>query len=228
MPYDNKQVLKGIDFPSNSHKKKEVEAPRKLEKVVSGKVTVKKKSFGKKFMETFVGTDVNSVSDYVIHDVLIPSAKDMVLDMLHVMADMAKSTLEIAFFGESKGRGTNYTRRNKGKSYVSYDNASSSRRNSNSRDNRDRRDVSPRNRARHNFDDIVLDSRGEAEQVLNILVDEIVEYDHVKVSDLYDLVGITQDYPDHKWGWDDLRSATTSAVRGGGYRLNLPAPILLD
>lgn len=205
-----------ISFPANSHKSKEAEEGRKIEKVIKGKVVQRKKSLGKRFIETFIGEDVNSVSSYIIHDVLIPAAKS-------TLSDMVQGGIEMLLFGERKG---NRTRRDQGKSYVSYNSMSSQ---GNRRDDRrdDRRDVQSRNRARHNFDDVVLSSRGEAEEVLSHLVDLIIDYGQASVSDLYDLVGITGSFTDNKWGWTDLRSGSVSRARDG-YLLNLPKPILLD
>lgn len=198
-----------VNFPSNSHRAKE---ERKVEKVVTGKVALKKKSTGKKFLETFIGDDINSVSSYIIHDVLIPAAKSTI-------SDMVQGGIEMLLFGERKG---NRTRRDQGRSYVSYNSYSSQQ------PRRDeRRDVTYRNRARHNFDDVILSSRGEAEEVLSHLVDLVIDYGQASVGDLYDLVGITGNFTDNKWGWTDLRSASVSRARDG-YLLNLPKPILLD
>lgn len=198
------------EYPSNSHKsrsarEKEKERPKKITK---GLVTTKKKSLGKKFAETFVSEDVGSVSSYVIHDVLIPAAKSAIYDMFH-------GSLEMFLFGEKKG---NRTQRSGNKSYVSYNNYSSNDR---------RPSISPRNRARHNFDDIVLSSRGEAEEVLSHLVDLCIDYGQASVSDLYDLVGITGEFTDNKYGWTDLAGASVSRTRDG-YLLNLPKVLLLD
>ena len=88
------------------------------------------------------------------------------------------------------------------------------------------RDLSSRARSQHDFDEIILGSRGEAEEVLDQLGVLVDDYGHAKVSDLYSMVGITGSYIDDRWGWTDLRSATTSRVRQG-YLLDLPAPINL-
>ena len=70
----------------------------------------------------------------------------------------------------------------------------------------ERREPSARNRSRHDFDDIVLDSRGEAEEVLSTLVDLVEDYGVASVADLYDLVGIESTFVDTKYGWTNLSS----------------------
>ena len=213
MSDEKREVLKkDISFPSNSHrdKEKEKEEPRKLEKVIKGKVIQKKKSLGKKFVETFINEDIDNVGSYVMYDVLIPAAKNLMVDMFHGSVDM--------IFGEQK-RGSR-TRRDRDKSYVSYDRYSD-------RDKRSDRDRSSVNRARHSFDDVILSSRGEAEEVLSTLVDLTIDYGQATVSDLYELVGITGNFTDNKYGWEDLSSASVNRVREG-YALNLPKAIVLE
>lgn len=203
-----------VNFPANSHKKRceETQEPHKVEKIIKGRVMKRKKSLGKRFLETFVGDDVNSVMGYILHDVLIPAAKS-------TLSDMVQGGIEMLLFGERKG---SRTRRDQGRSYVSYNSYSSQQ---NRRD--ERREFSNRDRARHNFDEIILSSRGEAEEVLSHLVDLTIDYGQASVSDLYDLVGITGNFTDNKYGWTDLSSASVSRAREG-YLLNLPRPILLD
>ena len=207
MSEEKRDVLK-MDYPSNSHKSKEVkkEETREVKKVVVGKVKQRKKPLSRRFWDTFVGEDVDNVASYIIHDVLVPAAKSTVIDMV-------QGGIEMLLGVEKKG---SRMVRDRGRSYVSYDGIS---RNRDRRD--DRREISRRDRARHNFDDIVLDSRGEAEEVISHLVDLIIDYEQATVADLYDLVGITSEYTDKNWGWTDLSSASVSRVRDG-YLLNLP------
>jgi hypothetical protein len=218
MPDDNKRPV-GMSFPSNSHREKEEtkkEETKKVNKVVTGVVVQRKKSLGKKFVETFIGEDINNVGAYILYDVLIPAAKDTI-------ADIVKGGIEMLLFPSEKRN--NRTRREGGKSYVSYNNFSSSR----DRDRREeRRTISQQGRARHNFDEIILESRGDAEEVLNCLVDLTIDYGQATVADLYDAVGMTGNFTDNKYGWTDLSSASASRTRNGGYVLNLPKPVLLD
>lgn len=205
------EIIK-MDFPSNSHKSKEkmIKKPeKKVEKITSGKVIKQKKSLGRKFAETFLGENIESVSSYIIYDVIIPAAKNMIFDTVN-------NGIEMLLFGQIRG---SRTRRDRGRSYVSYSSYYKDR-------DRDRQ-ISLRNRARHNFDDIILESRGEAEEVLSHLVELIDVYGMASVADLYDLVGVTSNFTDNRYGWDNLSSARVVPVRGG-YLLELPRPIVLD
>lgn len=200
-------------FPSNNHSSRK--KAKNLSKVTSGKVVKKKKSLGNKFAETFFGDNIEGVSSYVLYDVIIPAAKNMI-------SDTVTNGIEMALFGKTKG---SRTRRDRGKSYVSYSSYSRDPRRSTSRPNE--RDRNSRNRASHNFDDIILESRGEAEEVLSCLVDLTDEYGMASVADMYDLVGITSNFTDNKYGWFDLGRASVSRVREG-YLISLPRTEVID
>jgi hypothetical protein len=206
-----------MDFPSNSHNpppepKPETEKTDKVVlKVVSGEVVRRKKPLGNRFMATFFGGDGSGVFDYVIKDVLLPAARDMV-------ADAVSQGVERLIFGETRNRRPGSRGTSAGPvNYSRYSTPSPVRRN----DREERRPISRRARASHDFDEIILSSRGEADDVLNKLYDMLEKYGTVSVSDLYDLVGSTSSYTDEKWGWTELRDSGVTRTRNG-YLLNLP------
>lgn len=197
------------EFPPNSIKGRLEIEPRKVEKVITGNLIKRKKSFLDKFSETFFGDDTKSVGSYIVWDVLLPAAKNTI-------SEMVSTGIEMLLFGEARG---DRTRRDKGRSYVSYSSIYGR--------GRSERQEPLRNRARHKFDDIIIESRGEAEEVLSGLVELIENYDVASVADFYDLVGATSDYSDNKYGWDNLSRASVTRVREG-YILVLPKPLALD
>jgi hypothetical protein len=72
-----------------------------------------------------------------------------------------------------------------------------------------------------------LATRVEAEEVIDRLFDVVSRYETATVADLYEMVGVTGNYTDDKWGWTDLRGASVQRVRNG-YLLDLPRPEPLD
>lgn len=216
-----------MNYPPNSKKSQEEARSRsekpapeekKVKKVISGEAVQRKKSLGRKIKETFTGDDMHSVGTFIVYDILVPSIKTMLSDVLNQGADRM-------LFGDSRSRrvqpqrgGSRYT------SDIRYDRMSHP---AGRAGESDRRDLSPRARANHDFNEVVLASRGEAEEVLDRLVDLIREYDVATVSDLYELVGITGSFADQKWGWSDLRGARVENVRGG-FLLNLPRTRPID
>jgi hypothetical protein len=216
-----------MDFPSNSHSNKTRERPidgapqekpeeKKLEAVVTGEVVRRKKPLGRRFKETFLGGDAKGVLGFVMLDVMIPAAKDM-------MADAVSQGIERMLFGEA--RSTSRRPRGGGNGYVSYNRYSSNT----PRDGRreEPRSVSRSARARHDFDEIILATRVEAEEVIDRLSDLVQRYESATVADLYDLVGVSGNYTDDKWGWTDIRGAAVQRIRNG-YLLDLPKPDYLD
>lgn len=214
------------EFPSNRHKDKVRVDPsnapakddKKVQKIVESEVVRRKKPLGKRFVETFIGGDTNSVWEYVTFDVVVPAAKDM-------LADAVSQGVEKLIFGEAVSHGRRSGRRPNDGPYISYNKMSSRRRDPRGRD--EPRSMSRRARSSHDFDEIILATRVEAEEVIDRLYDIVSKYEMATVSDLYDLVGITGNYTDNKWGWVDLRGAGVARVRSG-YLLNLPRPEPLD
>lgn len=203
-------------FPSNSHKSKSdpLKNKKKVKKVISGKAVKKKRGLTKRLTETFLEEDGRSVGSYILHDVLIPALKALIFDSL-------SGGLEASLFGGKRSR--NARRDMANKSYTSY----GSYYRSDDRGRTREREMSKTGRARHDFDEIILETRPEAEEVLSHLVDLTIDYGMASVADLYDLVGIPSNFTDNKYGWTDLSSATVSRVRGG-YLLNLPRTQVLD
>ena len=215
------------EFPSNSRKQKEpvkaeVEEPKKFEKVTSGEVVRRKKPLSKRFKEIFVGDDSRGVAEYVLLDVLIPAAKDMIVDA-------GQTALERKFYGETRSHARRSAARGTPFGHTPYNRYSSNDpfRRPASREDPRNAGMTRRGRATHNFDEILLATRVEAEEVVDRLFDAILRYDSVTVGDLYDLVGAERSYQDTKWGWTDITGATVRRTRSG-YLLDLPRPEPLD
>lgn len=197
------------EYKPNSHRSKEAPAPeKKVEKVVRGSVKAKKKSEIQKFASVFIQEDAQKVKSYILMDVLVPSLKKAI-------SDIVTNGIDMMLYGE-----TGRTKKSGTASKVSYRNYYDKR--------EDRRDYnSNRTRSGYDYDDIIVDNRGEAEEVLSRMDELIATYGIVSVADLYDLVGITGNYTDNKYGWTDIRSASVVRVRDG-YMLKLPRALPLN
>jgi len=213
------------DLPSNSHMNRPQETPKpepkKVEKVVTGKVVQRKKPLGKRLHETFIGGEAKNVGSYVIFEVLVPAMKDTI-------ADIVSQGIERMLFGESRStsRRTGF-RTGTPSGHVSYNRYSSSAPWNRGRPEEPRPSVSRRVRGTHEFDEIILATRGEADEVIDRLFDLISKYEQATVNDLYELVGITGSFTDERWGWTDIRGAGVTRI-ANGYLLNLPKPDPLD
>ena len=210
------------EFPGNSHGAKKSDQPteaKNVDKVVVGAVVRRKKPLGARFAEMFVGGDAQSVMQYVLLEVLAPAAKDMI-------ADAVSQGVERLIFGEARSTGRRTGARPSGSSgYVSYNNIS--RATVRPREEDARVPLSRRSRAAHDFEEIVLATRVEADEVITRMWDLLEKYELVTVNELYDLVGVSGNFTDDKWGWLSLRGAGVRRIREG-YLLDLPKPVPID
>lgn len=78
-----------------------------------------------------------------------------------------------------------------------------------------------------NVNDIVFDTRRDAETVLDAMVDIKNTYDVVTVADLYELSDLSSNYNDNRYGWTDISGCKTVRVRDG-YILKLPRAQFLN
>lgn len=201
------------DYKPNSHRFKEEQKQadrterKKLEKVVTGTVKTRKKSEISKFADVFISEDASNVKSYILSDVLVPAVKKLI-------SDIVKDGIEMILYGGSGRRSDSRS------SYVSY-------RNYSDRDRRDDRRSHSSSRNGYNHDDIVLETRGEAEEVLTRMDELIDMYGSVSIADLCDLVGKSCNYTDNKYGWTNIRNAEPVRVRDG-YLLKLPKALPID
>lgn len=188
----------------NNSKKSKSEETKTIEKVISGTAKTKKKNDVQKFADVFISEDVNNVKSYILMDVLVPAIKKAI-------SDIVVNGIDMILYGEA-----GHTKKSNGTkpSYRSYYESNNSNR-------------ATIRRTAYSFDDIVMDNRADAEEVLDSMLATIDKYGIVSVADMYDLVGITGNYTDNKYGWTDLRSARIERERDGGYTINLPRALPL-
>jgi hypothetical protein len=215
------------NYPNNSSKAKapveEKTEAKKIDPVVTGGVTRRKAPLGKRLAETFIGGDAKTVGGYVFFEVLIPAARDMITDAI-------TQGVERMVYGEVRSVGRRTGTRPSGQGgYVSYNRIaqSNNRPRTGGLNEFQRREPDRRARASHDFDDIIIPTRAEAQAVIERLYDILEQYEQVSVSELYELVGITPNYTDGKWGWVQLTGSDVTKVRDG-YLLELPKPVALE
>lgn len=197
------------EYRSNSHKSREkrneTANDKKIEKVISSSAKTKKKSGIYKMAEVFVPDDVSDVKSYIFEGIIVPAIKDIILDTVTAVL----------------GVNRNSNKKSQPSSRINYRKYY---------DDRDKRDCAGVNKTRsgYEYDDIIIENRGEAEDVLCRMDELISTYGLVSVADFYDLVGITGNYTDNKYGWTDIRTA--SVVRAGrdGYMIKLPKALPLN
>lgn len=210
-------------FPGNAQQPRAVKGPREetaeptknIVRVAEGEVIRRKRPMSKRFKEAILGGDSKSVGEYVLLDVLIPAIRDMI-------SDAATTSIErMVYGGDVRPHGRRPSQRvGGGLGHTRYDRMGSSNRRE---DPRDREPMSRRARAQHDFDEVILSTRVEADEILTQMYDLLEKFDAVSVADLYELSGISSNHVDHRWGWVDLTGSGITRTRSG-YLLDLPRP----
>ncbi len=174
-----------------------------IQMVVNKPAKVKKKN------GSFIAEDATNVGSYILRDVLIPSAKKLI-------SDITKNAVDMFLYGDSDRS------ERRGKSKISYRDYYDS-----DRDREPRRNAY-RSRSSLEYDDVILDTRGEAELVLDNLEDIINRYQFASVADLYEVAGVPNDnYTLNRYGWTSVHNAQIKRIREG-YLLVMPKAMPID
>lgn len=204
------------NYKPNSHKYKEdnkagAEERQKFDKITKGAVVTKKKSEISKLKDIFVSEDIKSVKSYILMDVLVPAIKDAI-------EDIVTNGIRMILRGDTSAR-----RSSSAASKISYRDYYDGDRRNNDRFRNETRPVT-----KYSYDDIILESKGDAEAVLERMGEIIDIYGMVRVADLYDIVGVTGDYTDNKYGWTNISGAKPVRIRDGRYMLDLPRALPIN
>lgn len=200
------------EYKSNSHRSQEagedrdMSSDRKIEKVVSGGVRRGKKSGVSKMSDVFVPGDIEDVKSYILMEVLVPSIKRAISDIVCNGVNMLLGEPTKKSGSSSKGARVSY------RAYYE--------------DRDDRRESSYKSRNVYSYDDIIFDNRGDAERVLDDMEDLLNRFDVVSVADLLGMCDLKSTYMDNKYGWTDVSRARVERVRDG-YVIRLPRATIL-
>ena len=182
-------------------------AEKKLQPVVSaGKARTHKKSGVSKIAGSIISKDAQNVTSYIWLDVLIPSIKKAI-------SDIVVNGIDIILYGET-GR---TKRNNAGRvSYRDYYDRPTDRFGSSRPDPRDRGEARTSRDSVSIFEDVVVDTRGEAEDILSRMSEYLEAYPTISIADMYDLANITK-FPHtyNNYGWRSIVDAKPVRVSDG-------------
>ena len=193
----------GKTSPSTAHEKR-------VDKVIKGEVK-RRQSFGKMVRDSFIPEDVENAGSYIVSNMIVPGIRDGFFSVLRGILDYWSSGVGGPKFTTSSGIRTQkysynqlYNRRNAAPPESSSAPAQ-----------------------RYAYDDIVVPTIAEAEEVIAALKDIIRVYQVARVADLFDLVGVTGSYTDNNYGWPNLDRAGYQRVHDG-YLLTFPKAMPID
>lgn len=204
----------------NSHryreekKQKQEEAIVKREAVATGKLSKKRTPL----KDVLLASDMSDVKKYLISDVIVPAAQNLLEDIITNGAHMLI-------------RGTTAPPRDaRGRSggYIQYGRYSDRNQTARSRPEEHRNQ-------RFDLDSIIFYDKAEAVRVLAELDEIIEDYPLVKVSDVYEVSNIAPPAQATRYGWTDTRTFETVRDRvreedgwHDVWRLKLPKPMPID
>jgi hypothetical protein len=195
-------------YTQNSQKDT-VSTEKRVQKVVKDAARTKKND-ARKLADIFISEDIANVKNYIFMDVLVPAIKKAIYDIVTNGIDM------FLYGGSGKNKNSNASSKVSYRSYYDQKSSNTHRGSENTRPN-----------SGFDYDDIIFDSRGEAEAAKVQMHEAIVKYGFVTVADLYDMAGLTAPYTSQKYGWMSMNGVEPSHVRDG-YVLKLPRAIPID
>lgn len=207
------------DFPGNSYAKRDreekdisnsSEKASRTKQIAKGKV--KKQSLLKKFTRYIVEDTIESAKERTFMDIVVPGIKTLIFDTGTEILD------QLLFGGEGDLRSSR--RRSEGRSKTSYS------RYYDEKNRKSSKRESYREMA-NDPDDIIMDTRKEARNVLEELDRVIDRYGQASIADFYDIVGVTSDWTDSRYGWTRLDGAGIRSVRDG-FLIILPRTEVLE
>ena len=174
----------------------------------------RKRKAGKHLLRSLVEEDGRAAAEYIMNDIVIPSAKSL----LHDIMDRGSARLLWGDGGYSNGRYNSYSSNNR--PYNDYA-SRSIRPISDARANQYNR--SRRNQTSVFVDDIYLDSLHDLEEFDSRLHYLLDNQGFVRVSDYYKAANLESNYIDARFGWYDLRTMT-KIKEGDMWLVSMPIP----
>jgi hypothetical protein len=209
------------EYKPNSHKFKESQQialpEKKVGTAIAGAVRARSNNPIQRLAGAFISEDVGDIKSYILLDILIPAIKDAVWDLI-------TNGSRMVLFGEN-GRPKSSPAASK-ISYNRYYGSPDSRRRGVETSMGIGRAAS---RSGLDYDDILFQTRGDAEAVIDAMNEIVGQYGVVSIGDLYDLADLpTDNYAAaNKYGWTDIRGCKPIRVRDG-YILKLPRALPLN
>lgn len=204
-PNNSLKYRSSLDGPSQEKKEEKKPKKERLQKVIDGEAKRTKKSFTRRLIDSFIKDDIPGIKKKLIEDVIIPNITDGLFNITNNAVAM--------IFGRPvrpAGR-TNYSTATRA-SYTPYYEKDRSQ---------------EMRKAAYAVDDITFQTRGEADRVLEAMMDAIDRYGILAVADYYDIAGITPEPSDFKIGWDNIDGARTAGT-SNGYIIRLPRARQID
>lgn len=191
---------------SNKARQQEKKVKPQARPVVQGTVTSKETSMAKRTARSLLADDMNNVKNYIILDVLIPTIKDAVVNIV-------SNGISMLVYGDSAP--------SKSGSRFNYNGITNRK---SSSPTRDLKAMAADRRVTHDFRDVAFERRNDALEVLSMMNEYIMDYGNCSVYDFYQFARQEEyaKFTDRDWGWTQLGNIEIVRLYGGKFALNLP------
>lgn len=180
---------------------------KKHESVVKGKTEVSKNLDVGNLFSKFVCDGVKTAGKSMISDVFLPKCKQAVYDTL-------VNGLNVLFWGPGGKRPMSESSTG---ARIQYASASGAKHVTNTQR------VSPTVKRTVDPEDITFESRMDAQNVYDTMVDIIDQYDRVSLAEFMELADIpNDDFTYRKYGWTSLPPADIRRLGNGSYYIRFP------
>lgn len=189
---------------------------KQFEAVVNNPAKVKKKSEIKKATSGLFNDDISGVFVYIFKEVIMPSAKKLLYDMV-------TKGLDAYLYPDGSNRSE------RGSNRVSYNNYYKER----DRASRPTSEYRSRHRTGLDYAELILDTRGEADKVKTAMIECAYRYGIVSIASMYEFAKrydlIDDNYILHNYGWTLEAVSRISVVPvEEGYWLKTPKAMPID
>lgn len=207
-------------YPSNSKFKKKEKEERIVKPVVNSEdVKIRKKGLFSKMIGSFFAKDLNSMSEYLIGNVIVPKVQDIFIDTVN-------QATEYMVYGDTRA-----SRLNNKKSTIYFSGVNGNKKTSigavSDKYPSNRMSSIDRKKSYDDYSDLIFKERQIAEEILSRMYDDLSEYGCVTVLSLKSMIGVETTHTDEKYGWMELAGSRIKKVRDG-WLLELPTAIFLD
>lgn len=214
------RFLEGLEPNSDKYRReKAAEQTREIRKVETKGAKLKKRGLGARLIDTFIKEKPEEVRKYIIKEVVVPAIMDTIYDS--VMSALGMTFYQKADRRRSSGGGSGL-----GSKFTNYSAISTPS---------IRKERTPAyggsKGSLKSFDNLVFDSKGEAEDVRDSMIEALDRYGYLTVLEFYDIAQVTVDnFTDQNWGWkrDSIGQMKILGDSANGYYINLPRCEPLD
>lgn len=214
------RFLEGLEPNSDKYRReKAAEQTKEIRKVEAKGVRVKKRGLGTRLIDTFIKEKPEEVRKYVVKEVIVPAIMDTIYDSI-------MSALGMTFYQKADRRRSSGGGSGLGSKFTNYSAISTPS---------IRKERTPAyggsKGTLKSFDNLVFDSKGEAEDVRDSMIEALDRYGYLTVLEFYDIAQVTVDnFTDNNWGWkrDSIGQMKILGDSANGYYINLPRCEPLD